>query len=62
MVEERASITRASLVMTASERVVTQMRTSTAVMTSRVPALVTRASLRMTVVTMKRPRRISEER
>ena len=62
MVEERAAITRASQVTIASGRVVTQMRTSKAVMTSRVPPLVTRTFLRTTVVTVRRARRISEER
>ena len=58
----RAAIIRASQVTIASGRVVTQMTTSTAVMTSRVPPLVTRTFLRNTVVTMRRARKISEER
>ena len=61
MVEERAAITRASQVMTASERVVTQMMVSTQMITSRMPPLVTRTFLRMMVVTVRRVRRISEE-
>ncbi len=62
MVEERTAIIRASQVMTASERVVTQMMVSTQMITSRVPPLVTRTSLRTTVMTVRRARRISEER
>jgi hypothetical protein len=62
MVEERAAITRASQVMTASVRVVTQMMVSTQMTTSRMPPLVTRTFLRMTVVKVRRARRISEER
>ena len=62
MVEERAAITRASQVMTASVRVVTQMMASTQMITSRMPPLVTRTFLRMTVVKVRRARRISEER
>ena len=62
MVEERAAITRASQVMTASVRVVTQMMVSIQMITSRMPPLVTRTFLRMTVVKVRRARRISEER
>ena len=47
--------------MVASVRVVTQMRTSTAMMISRVPPLVTRTFLKMTVTIVRRARRISEE-
>ncbi len=62
MVEERAAITRASQVMTASVRVVTQMMVSIQRTTSRMPPLVTRTFLMMTVVKVRRARRISEER
>ena len=61
MVEERAAITRASQVMTASERVVTLMMASTQMITSKMPPRVTRTVLRMTAVTVRRARRISEE-
>ena len=62
MVEERAAITRASQVMTASVRVVTQMMVSTQMIISRMPPLVTKTFLMMTVVKVRRARRISEER
>ena len=62
MVEERAAITRASQVMTASVRVVTQMMASTQMITSRMPPLVGKTFLRIMVVMVRRARRISEER